>query len=383
MMRYRLSYMLVVLILISAAVSCGSGSGVRKEMFVRDTTSYAAGLAISGSGDIVRVDVRDPWDTLRIRRRYWLVQREAASDSLCRRLGATGTVVKVPVERAVVYTSVHASMAEQLGVLERVRGVCESQYMTSPSIRQLIADGTISDYGSSTTPNVEKIIADGADVIIASPFENSSYGAAEKLGIPIVEAADYMENHPLGRTSWVRFFGLLFGVEGRAEEILAERVAVYNSLKELASTIPVEERPTVMLERKYGQAWFVPSQSSYIGTFHKDAAANYVFSDVTDADSRPMQFEEVYKRAADAQFWFLKYTADRPMTYDDLKQEYAPYANFAPFRNRSIFACNTMESTYYDDITLRPDRILADFIKIYHPELLPDHQLVYYFPLAE
>ncbi|MBP9987277.1 MAG: ABC transporter substrate-binding protein [Bacteroidales bacterium] len=379
----RFGLLMAAAVLLSAAVSCKSSQKPEKELFVRDTASYAAGLDISGGGDVVKVQVRDPWDTLVVRRTYWLVRREAASDSLCSRLGATGVVVKVPVERAVVYTSVHAAMAEQLGVVEKVRGVCESQYMTSQVIRQRIADGLISDYGSSTTPNVEKIIEDRTDVIIASPFENSSYGAAEKLGIPIVEAADYMERHPLGRTTWVRFLGLLFGVGDRAEEMLAQVVSNYNGLKALAASVPVQERPTVMLERKYGQAWFVPSQSSYIGTFHKDAAARYIFSDVDDTDSRPMQFEEVLKRAENAQFWFLKYTAERPMTYDDLKQEYAPYANFAPFKNRRIYACNTLESTYYDDITLRPDRILADFIKIYHPSLLPDHQPVYYFPLSE
>lgn len=369
--------------LLSAAISCRRGAGSGKDLFVRDTASYAAGLNVSGSGDVVKVDIRDPWDTLTVRRTYWLVSREVASDSLCNRLSASGTVVKVPVERAVVYSSVHAAMAEQLGVIDKVRGVCEAQYMTSAAIRQRMADGKISDYGSSTSLNVEKIIEDRAEVIIASPFANSSYGAAEKLGIPIVEAADYMENHPLGRTSWVRFFGLLFGVEARAEEMLAERIESYNSLKALAANVPEDERPTVMLERKYGQSWFVPSQGSYIGQLHKDAAANYIFSYVNDTDSRPMQFEEVFQKAENAQFWFLKYTAEKPMTYDDLRQEYAPYANFAPFRNRRIYACNTLESTYYDDITLNPDKILADFIKIYHPGLLPDHQLLYYFPLAE
>ena len=378
------AYMFVAAVLVlCAAVSCGSGAGNGRENFVSDSASYAAGLAISCSGDVVKVDVRDPWDTLKIRRRYWLVQRGAASDSLCRTLSASGTVVKVPVERAAVYTSVHASMAFHLGAQDKVKGVCEPQYMTSEAVRRCVEDGTISDYGPSTSPNIEKMIEDRIDLIIASPFENSGYGAAEKLGIPIVEAADYMESNPLGRTAWVRLFGLLFGEEERAEEMLAERVAAYDSLKALAATVPASERPTVMLERKYGQSWFVPSQSSYIGTLHRDAAAIYLFSDVCDSDSRPLQFEQVYRRAAGAQFWFLKYTSDRPMTYGDLQQEYAPYANFAPFKNHKIFACNTLESTYYDDITLFPDRILADFIKIYHPELLPDHQLTYYFPLAE
>ena len=395
MKRFRPAYGVVAALLLGALASCGGrgGRSVRgsqdglsgrvRENFVRDSSSYAAGLAISRQGDVVKVDVRDPWDSLKVRQRYWLVPRGAASDSLCRALERGGTVVKVPVERAAVYTSVHASMAFHLGAMDRVRGVCEPQYMTSDAVRQRVKDGSLSDYGSSTAPNIEQMMADRVDVIIASPFEHGGYGAAEKLGVPIVEAADYMERLPLGRTAWIRLFGLLFGAEEKAEALLAERIAAYDALKALAATVPASERPTVMLERKYGQSWFVPSQHSYIGTLHRDAAADYLFSDVDDADSRPMAFEQVYKRAADAQFWFLKYAADRPMTYDLLQQEYAPYANFAPFRNRSIYACNTLSSSYYDDITLYPDRILADFISIYHPQLLPGHRLTYYFPLAE
>ena len=71
------------------------------------------------------------------------------------------------------------------------------------------------------------------------------------------------------------------------------------------------------------------------------------------------------------------------MTYARLAGEYDPYSHFRAWRERRIFACNTLTSTYYDDITLHPDWVLEDLIALYHPDLLPGHVQRYYFPVDE
>ena len=91
----------------------------------------------------------------------------------------------------------------------------------------------------------------------------------------------------------------------------------------------------------------------------------------------------MYDRAGRADCWLMKYDTREPLTYKLLQEEYQPYANFRPWKERRIFCCNTITSTYYDDITLHPDRVLEDLIAIYHPELLPGHEPQYYFPMNE
>ena len=304
-----------------------------------------------------------------------LAQRPGLKDTLSKR----GILIATPIENVVIYTSVHAAMAEQMGLLNRVSGVCEPEYITSSKILSLIENQQIADLGNSASPNVEKIISLGAEAIIASPFENSGYGAAEKLGIPIVEAADYMENHPLGRTEWVKFYGLLFGCREIADSLFEATRANYEALW-LKAAIS-SRHPSVLLERKWGQTWAVPANGSYVGQLHRDAGAQYVFSEITSANSVHKSFEEVFERGCDADFWLMKYGSKEPLTYKDLEREYQPYANFKAFKSQNIYACNTLVTTYYDDITLHPDHILADLIYIYHPEILPDHELKYYFPL--
>ncbi|MBR1538758.1 MAG: ABC transporter substrate-binding protein [Bacteroidales bacterium] len=369
----------MLLTLLLCLWSCGSRKDApAPEALSADTVRFARNLRIEYFDDYVSVRIRDPWDTLRQRQHYVLVERDKPRPE---RLPADGIVIRVPVEKAVIYTSVHTAIAEQLGALDRVCGVCEPQYITSPAVLARIAGGRIADLGMSTSPNVEKIIDIGTEMIIASPFENSGYGAAEKLGIPIVEAADYMENHPLGRTEWVLFYGLLLGRREEAERVFDATVRHYGELKALAAT--ATQRPSVVLERKYGASWAVPSGGSYIGVMHADAGGDYVFRDYPGARSVHLSFEEVYDRAGRADCWLMKYDTHEPLTYKLLQEEYQPYANFRPWKERRIFCCNTITSTYYDDITLHPDRVLEDLIAIYHPELLPGHEPQYYFPMNE
>lgn len=343
-----------------------------------DNIRYARNLRIEYADDYISVRIRDPWDTLRLRQHYVLVDR---NKPLPARIPSDGTVIRIPATNTAIYTSVHTAIAEQFGVLDRVAGVCEPQYITSEEVSRRIADGRIADIGLASSPDIEKIVDIGTELIIASPFENNGYGAAEKIGVPIIEAADYMENHPLGRTEWILFYGLLLGCREQAEAIFAETERHYLELCKIAAQ--AVRRPTVVLERKYGPTWAVPAGGSYIGVLHADAGADYLFRDFTGTNVVHLNFEAVYDRAGEADCWFLKYDARSPLTYRMLQQEYPPYAHFRPWKERRIFACNTLESSYYDDITLHPDYVLEDLIALYHPELLPGHVQRYYHPLAD
>lgn len=364
---------LVYIVLMLSLLSCRHGveTGI-----VSSNLSYARELSLETFENYSVATVRNSWDTLRILQRYVLVDRDAEIPENL----PEGTIIRTPVKRAAVYASAHASIIEELGCADAIRALCEPEYLSSADLRSRVASGEIADLGLSTSPSIEKIIDAECEIIIASPFENSGFGAAEKLGIPIVQAADYMENHPLGRTEWVKLYGLLFGAETQADSIFNATTSRYLQLRELTSSCT--EKPSVLLEKKYGSAWGIASAESYIATIHKDAGAFYPFMDYHGTGSSQLSFETVYDRAADADFWLFKYASESDMTYDDLRSEYEPYANFAAFRNRRVFVCNSLKNSYFDDITLHPDYFLEDLIHIYHPELLPsDFQSRYFLPL--
>jgi iron complex transport system substrate-binding protein len=338
---------------------------------------YAGGFSIHTFDGYKVAELRDPWDTAKILQRYVLAGRDnPLPDNL-----PDGTLVRTPPENVVVYSSVHASIIDELGEAGRIIGVCEPQYIDLPAIREGLRTGRIADLGMATAPNVEKMIDLNAGCIIASPFQNSGYGQAEKLGIPIIEAADYMEAHPLGRAEWGRFYGLLFNREAEADSIFRATEERYLALKELASAVAA--RPTVLSEKRYGAFWYVPGADSYAAHFFRDAGAEYVFADISGQGSTPLAFETVLDRAGQAVFWLIKYNQAEEMSYADLRAEYTPYENFDAFKRRNIYTCNTGKTPYYEEFPMHPDYLLADLIHVFHPALLPGHTPRYYRPMKD
>ena len=322
-------------ILVLWAVSCIQPkvqNSAGNNLLTSDTIRYAQGFTVHHFDGYTAVEVRDPWDSTRLLQRYLLVDRERpVPENLPK-----GTVVRVPARNIVVYTSVHAAIIDQLGETGRIIGVCEPRYMDTPAIQEGLKAGRIADMGE----------------------------------------ADYMESLPLGRTEWIRFYGMLFGKEALADSIFRQTEKNYLDLKRLVKAdMP---RPTVISEKKFGASWFMPAGDSYIANMYADAGADYVFKELPGAGSTPLAFETVLDRAIHADMWLVKYNRSEDMTYGDLRAEYTPYENFDAFKNRRVYSCNTGLVPYYEEFPLHPDYLLKDLIWVFHPELLPGYTPRYY-----
>lgn len=361
---------------------CGNNSSTNADNTTNGTgtkqpNAYAKLFEITQYSNCKAITVINPWDTTRILHKYVLVDKDSPlPDNL-----PQGTIIRTPVDNIIMYTTIHASIWEEMGALEDITGICEPEYLTSANVLKMISQGEIHDCGKAASPNVEKIMDIGGEIIIASPFEYGGYGQAEKLGIPIFESADYMENHPLGRVEWMKVFGLLSGRKDVADSLYNATCVRYNALKQLADN--VEKRPRIMSERKYGSSWFIAGGASYMSKMYADAGGEYVFQEYNSTGSVPLSYENVYDEACDADIWLFKYGMDRDMTYNDLRAEYKPYEDFAPFKNKRIYTCNSVKTPYYEYIAIHPDYILADFLHIFHPQLMPDYEPVCYKPMAE
>lgn len=373
MMKQLISFLFIVGLL----AACSSTNSQKADMGTdtySDTIRYAEGFQIHRHNDYTEVEVIDPWNKERLLQRYLLVDRKADIPQDMPK----GTLVRIPMEKIVVYNSVHSAILEMLGAVDHIVGACEVRYMDTPEIKQRIQSGKIVDLGMATSPNVEGMVEIGTEVVLVSPFQNAGYGPVEKLGIPIIECADYMEATPLGRAEWIRFYGLLTGSEAIADSLFAETERNYMALRELAQK--VTDRPTLIAERRYGSSWNVPGGDSYMACFYADAGADYIFKDLAGAGSKSLAFETVLDRGIHADFWLLKFNNEMgEMSYADLRAEYAPYQEFDAFKRRNIYTCNTGRTRYYEEFPIHPDYLLQDLLWIFHPELLPSNYAPRYF----
>lgn len=322
------------------------------------------------------VSIRDPWQNGRTLHRYVLVPRDSA---LPARL-PEGTLLRTPLKRLVVFTSVHASLINELGRLGSMAGLADTKYVLEPRLLACLANGTLRDMGDALNPDVERILAARPDGLVVSPFYGSGgYGRLSEAGLPLIEMADYMERSPLGRAEWVRFVGMLTGAEARADSLFAAVERQYDALRRRAQA--ARRHPTVMADHMEGAAWYVPGGESTMGRLIADAGGRYLFSDNKQAGSVRLTFESVYRRARKADVWLLKYGRAADYTYASLRAERALYAAFRPWRERRIYGCNTLRVPFYDLEPFHPERLLADWVKILHPELGVAAPYSFYTPL--
>ena len=378
MKKFLLSAHIGFMVLLLAA--CGGGGKTSSALSQEEIIplKYAENLTLVKGEGYTEARLRNPWDTTKVLHTYILVEKDKPMpDHL-----PLGTIVRTPLSKALVYTGVHCVLIHELGAVGSIGGICELQYIKVPEIIEGCRKGTIVNAGEGTNPDIEKIIDLHPDALLLSPYENSGgHGQVEKLKVPIIECADYMETSALGSAEWIRFYGLLFHQSAKADSIFAIVEKNYNELKALASS--QAKKPKVMCELKSGSAWYVPGGRSTTGKLYKDAGGDYLFDSYPNSGAVPLSFETVFDKAQDADVWLMKYNQPSDKTMAGIREDYSPYANFKAFKERNVYGCNTGYQTYYEDFPFHPDLVLKDLIKIFHPSLLPDYDLKYFSKLAE
>lgn len=339
------------------------------------TVKYAQGFRLSEGDGYRRIDIVNPWDTTRFLHTYLLIDR---NDTLPSEL-PNGCIIRTPLRNTLIFSSVHCSLLNELNLLHAVGGICDSQYIYVEELQERLAAGTLVDAGSSITPDIERVIDMSPDAILLSPFENNNNDRLTHTGIPIIECADYMETSPLGRAEWVKIFGWLYHCETSADSLFNSVEEAYNSICCMINE--TTERPKVITERRSGAMWYVPGGNSYMATLLRDAGASYPWSDNPNTGSIPLSFENVLEQGQDADFWLIKYHADKDVTYNDLIEEYAPYKRFKAFEQRKILGCNTQRLRYYEETPFHPERLLQDLAATFHPTLFDNYTPYYFHPL--
>lgn len=338
-----------------------------------DEIHFAKGFTIQRFAEYTVIEVRNPWDTNRILETYILVKREK---ELPKNL-PQGSIVRIPVERVATCSSIFAGEYLRLGKIDKIIAVSEPEYVDIPEIKDGLKSGKIADLGITVSLNTEKLLASKPDILVISPFEESMHDRFKNLGIVVVKDASYMEESPLGRAEWIKFEAAFLDKDSLARVIYQKIEKSYLDLKKMAAK--TNTRPTVLTEKKFGDTWYIAGGYSYMGNFISDAGGNYLWKELKHSGSIPLSFENVYSKAIHTQFWLIKYNNTQfDLTYKQLGEEYELYKNFSAYKNRKIFAVNSGNTLFYEEGPMEPDVVLADLIKIFHPEVLPEHTTKYY-----
>lgn len=364
------------LVALSFLISCKNGNARLSETG-GDTVrmDYARNLSMVEFDGYTVVKIRNPWDTALVLHEYILLPEGAEVPAA---MSGKASVVRVPLKSSVVYSSVHNSLLCELGAGDAVAGVCDVRYIHLPELARRIEAGEVADCGNSMSPDIERMIQLMPGAILLSPFENSNgYGKLSQIGVPIVECADYMESSPLGRAEWMKFYGRLYGKSERADSLFNVTERDYLAVKALADS--ADFRPKVLMDRVYGGAWNVPGAYSTMGRFIEDAGGCNIFDGYKVSGSVGLAPEQVFYKAGDADVWLVRYAGEKEMTLRRLGEDNAIYRNLMPFKNKSVYGCNTAYRHFYEEVPFHPQWLLTELIELFHPELSADKTASRYF----
>ncbi|MCC7565093.1 MAG: ABC transporter substrate-binding protein [Methanomicrobiaceae archaeon] len=360
----------------------GNAAGEEALFINKSYPEYARGFSIEYHGTYKVISIHDPWGRADENFTYLLVQRGEEIPAGY----PDAQVFFIPVRAAVTLSPIHLSQISQLNESGTVKGHNAVVLMYDEEIRRLVQEGSIEEIGSSTQSmttmlKMERIIELEPDVVFCVANGNREYDSHYKLrevGLKPAVTAEWMENHPLARAEWIKFIAYFYNREREANDFFDGIKNNYTAVS--AKTKAVVDKPTVFSGIDYQGTWYAPGGDSYVATLFRDAGAEYFLPNDNKRGGRPLDFEVVYERAHDADYWINIGYSDN---INELLALDPRYAKFGAFKSGNIYHYNARVSAsggndYWQSGVLRPDIVLQDLVKILHPELVPDHELHYY-----
>lgn len=365
--------LLYCLLLLLCGVSLTFAASKSAEKF---TIDYAQGFTIDYYDGYKLITVLNPWKDAKTTYQYLLVQRDAAVPTDYETLPR----IEIPVRSVITMSTTHLAYLSQLDLLDTLVGYNSFEHVNNPEVLQRIAEGKIREVGGGTGVNIERIMELAPDLImtysLGSP--DDAYFKLREAHLNVTLNAEYMESTPLGRAEWIKFVAAFFNKEQQAQQIFESIADAYTKLVAMSKTLT--ERPTVFLNVPYQGAWWMPGGESYMARILRDAGATYLWGDNESQGSLMLDMEVVYARGAEAEFWMHPGQWD---SLNDLRAQDERLTQFRAFQTGKVYNNNARVNAqggndYWESGLTRPDIILADLIKIFHLDVLPEHELVYY-----
>lgn len=343
---------------------------------------YAKGFSVIDYGTYKILEIKNPWPKAEKTYRFALVQENMLPKITLNRDEFEG-IITIPIKKLVVTSTTHIPSLEFLNVEQTLIGFPGIDYISSKKTRHRIENGLVRELGKNEGINTEVLLELKPDVVVGFGIDgsNRTFETIKKSGIPVIFNGDWVEESPLAKAEWIKFFGVLFNKEKEADAVFNTIEQNYLEAKKLAKN--TKNQPTILSGAMHNDIWYLPNGTSTEAQLLKDANANYLWSDSKGTGSLSLNFETVYSKAKDADIWLSpsNYTSK-----EALKNGNSHHAMFEAFQNDNIYSSISTTGKsggilYFELGSTRPDLILKDLIKICHPELLKNHDLYFFKPL--
>jgi len=276
------------------------------------------------------------------------------------------------------------SLLADLDRVDVLTGVAQRSVMMDPWAEARIHAGKVTEFAKvGLAIDIERVVAARPSVLMTGGASNVTFSVIRNAGVPVVANTEYLEPTALGRAEWLKFMALFLNEERQAQALYGGMKARYRSLSARASALPESGRPLVMTGRSTRGLFVIAGGRSYVAALIKDAGGRYAWADNTSAATASVDLEAQIQRAGNADVWINGGGwANLPAMLDDEPR----YVAFKAYRQGQVWVYERRQTPagandYWSRGVTRPDLVLADLVKIFHPRLSPDHAFEWYMPV--
>lgn len=322
---------------------------------------YAKGLKVDYQHDGIHITISNP-------------------DPVAKNTTPETFIITKPASRFVCTTALQLGNFETLGLEDCIVGINSLRHIFSGKIVQQMEDGQTVTIGKEGNFDIESVIAAHPDYILVSASKFGGFESLKESGIPLVPHHGYKETNPLGQAEWIKLIGLLTGETKRANAVFSDIEKKYTVLKQEVERAFVKKSqlPTVVSGRQLRNGWYFVGGNSYMAQLFKDAGAEYIMKDNQESGGVTQDFETVYAKGINADFWQTDGSYSGDFTLATLAAEDERYTTMNAYKRKQVVFCNLSQTPYRELAGVQPHFMLADFVKAFHPELLPHYEPRYY-----
>ena len=375
----KLTY-IPMLLLLALLFSCGNSQNKTGLNLVMGSTAdssamiapqYAKGFNVKYADNITLLEINDPENKEAEQFHFALVDKSFKGE-----IPNGYTRLNIPIRSAICMTSLQLSNFLKLDIPEMVVGITSTRHLHNQKMNQQLKEGKTHKIGIEGNFDNEVIIAINPDVIFISPFKRGGYDAIRNVEIPMIPHLGYKELTPLGQAEWIKVIGLLTGNASLANSTFEAIESRYNNLKSIVDT--VKRRPTVFSGEMRGGNWYAVGGRSFLAQLFRDAGGDYFLKENEESGGVTLDYETVYTNAAHADYWRIVNSFEGEYSYNVLEEQDERYTDFDAWKKHGVIYCNMKEVPFYERMPVEPEVVLADFIHVFHPDVLPNHKPQYY-----
>jgi len=344
--------------------------------YIPTLIEYANNFSIKKAENYTILEVLNPWqDADNVKYTYYLSSQK--KENLPKNL----KYIQTPVKKVVCLSTTHIGFLDLIEKTNTIIGVSGANFIYNPKVQKRIETNKVFDVGYEQNLNIELIISLKPDVVFVYGIQGNianKISELEKLGINVVIIAEYLEENPLGKAEWLKFFAEFYEQEEVAKKFFNEISKNYQKLSKKLDTI--KEKTGVLVNIPYQGVWYIPGGNSYFAKLISDAGGNYLWKENQKNESYPISFEAVFAKQKEADILINPSSVG---SIEELLQVETRLSHFDCVKNKEVYNNNLRTNKnggndFWESAVVKPDLVLKDLITIFYPEIFNPDSLYYY-----